>query len=261
MPGTRSWPSLVGRRSECDSLRGLLAAAKAGRSQVLVLRGEAGIGKTALLEFLLGRATGCQVGRAAGIESEMELAFAGLHQLCSPYLDRVDTLPAPQAEALATAGAFGCFGRAGSTMDRRSALWAAGVVATVRPEHLPGTAVGLDAPALPAGLTETRDRDGAFPRLTAGQLALLEGAGQRLVRRTGEVLFAEGDPGYAFFVVLSGQVAVVDDWGRVGQHVVSVHGAGRFLGELNLFTASVVTLTAVVSETAEVLEVDGAEAG
>jgi hypothetical protein len=114
MPGTRSWPSLVGRRSECDRLSGLLAAAKAGRSQVLVLRGEAGIGKTALLEFLLGRATGCQVGRAAGIESEMELAFAGLHQLCSPYLDRVDTLPAPQAEALGTA--FGL--RSGTAPDR-----------------------------------------------------------------------------------------------------------------------------------------------
>ena len=57
-------------------------------------------------------------------------------------------LTVPQAEALATAGAFGCFG-----IDRRSALWAAGVVAAVRPEQLPGTAVGLDAPALP-GLTD-----------------------------------------------------------------------------------------------------------
>ena len=79
-----------------------MAAAKAGRSQVLVLRGEAGIGKTALLDFLLERAAGCRVARAAGVESEMELAFAGLHQLCSPYLDRLEKLPSPQAQALAT---------------------------------------------------------------------------------------------------------------------------------------------------------------
>jgi len=83
-------------------LSGLVAAAKAGRSQVLVLRGEAGIGKTALLDFLLARAAGCRLGRAAGVESEMELAFAGLHQLCSPYLDRLNKLPAPQQEALGT---------------------------------------------------------------------------------------------------------------------------------------------------------------
>jgi hypothetical protein len=80
-----------------------VAAAKAGRSQVLVLRGEAGIGKTALLDFLLGRAAGCRVARAAGVESEMELAFAGLHQLCSPHLHRLATLPAPQQQALRTA--------------------------------------------------------------------------------------------------------------------------------------------------------------
>jgi DNA-binding CsgD family transcriptional regulator len=110
--GTR--PALLGRRSECETLSGLLAAAKAGRSQVLVLRGEAGVGKTALLDFLLERAAGCLVGRAAGVESEMELPFAGLHQLCSPYLDRLDTLPAPQREALGTA--FGL--RVGSAPDR-----------------------------------------------------------------------------------------------------------------------------------------------
>ncbi len=79
-----------------------MAAAKAGRSQVLVLRGEAGIGKTALLDFLLERAAGCRVARAAGVESEMELAFAGLHQLCGPYLDRLEKLPSPQGQALAT---------------------------------------------------------------------------------------------------------------------------------------------------------------
>ncbi len=100
---TGTAPALRGRRRECETLSGLVAAAKAGRSQVLVLRGEAGIGKTALLDFLLARAAGCRVARAAGVESEMELAFAGLHQLCSPHLHRLATLPAPQQQALRTA--------------------------------------------------------------------------------------------------------------------------------------------------------------
>ncbi|MGY1698202.1 ATP-binding protein [Geodermatophilus sp. SYSU D00766] len=114
LPRTSPWPGLLGRRTECETLSGLVAAAKAGRSQVLVLRGDAGIGKTALLDFLLERAVGCQVARAAGVESEMELAFAGLHQLCSPHLDRLATLPAPQQQALGTA--FGL--RAGAAPDR-----------------------------------------------------------------------------------------------------------------------------------------------
>src|SRR4051812_17560402 len=114
MTGSGSWPGLLGRRSERDTLSSLVAAAKAGRSQVLVLRGEAGIGKTALLDFLLERAAGCQVARAAGVESEMELPFAGLHQLCGPYLDRLGKLPAPQRDALGTA--FGL--QSGSAPDR-----------------------------------------------------------------------------------------------------------------------------------------------
>ncbi len=93
------WPGLRGRQDECDTLSRLVASAQAGRSQVLVLRGEAGIGKTALLEFLADSARGCQVGRAAGDESELELAYSGLHQLCSPDLDRIGTLPAPQRGA------------------------------------------------------------------------------------------------------------------------------------------------------------------
>src|SRR3712207_6818314 len=71
---------LLGRRSECERLSSLVAAAKAGRSQVLVLRGEPGIGKSALLGYLRGLAVGCRVGSAAGVESEMELPFASLHQ-------------------------------------------------------------------------------------------------------------------------------------------------------------------------------------
>ena len=105
---------LQDRRAESDALDRLIANARAGSSGVVVLRGEAGVGKTALLEHLLGHAAGCRVVRAAGVESEMELAFAGLHQLCAPFLDRVDQLPAPQHDALGTA--FGL--RAGAPPDR-----------------------------------------------------------------------------------------------------------------------------------------------
>lgn len=108
------WAGLRGRRSECDTLSRLVAAVESGGSQVLVLRGEAGIGKTALLEFLAERAAGCRVDRAAGVESELELAYAGLHQLCGPYLDRIDRLPAPQRAALGTV--FGL--QPGSPPDR-----------------------------------------------------------------------------------------------------------------------------------------------
>jgi hypothetical protein len=78
----------------------MVAAAGAGRSQVLVLRGEEGIGKTALLDCLIGRATGCRVGRATGVESETEPASAGLLQLCSLHPARLAELPDPQQQAL-----------------------------------------------------------------------------------------------------------------------------------------------------------------
>ena len=81
----------------------LLDGARAGRSGVLVLRGESGVGKTALLEYLAGSASGCRVLRAAGAEFEMELPFAALHQLCAPMLDRLDSLPGPQRDAVGTA--------------------------------------------------------------------------------------------------------------------------------------------------------------
>jgi hypothetical protein len=61
----------------------------------LVLRGEAGVGKTALLDYLVECASGCRIARAAGVESEMELAFAGLHLLCAPMLGHLDRLPGP----------------------------------------------------------------------------------------------------------------------------------------------------------------------
>lgn len=106
-------PSLRGRRQECEVLEGLVHAARAGRSAALVVRGEPGIGKSALLGTVAG-APGCRVVRAAGVESQMELAFAGLHELCRPLLDGLDRLPEPQAHALGTA--FGL--RAGGPPDR-----------------------------------------------------------------------------------------------------------------------------------------------
>ena len=77
---------LRGRGTEQAALDRLLAEARAGQSRVLVLRGEAGVGKTALLDYLHAQASGFRIARAAGVESEMELAFAGLHQLCTPML-------------------------------------------------------------------------------------------------------------------------------------------------------------------------------
>src|SRR5207247_11479443 len=75
---------LRGRRRECDVLDQLLDAVRAGEGRALVVRGEPGVGKTALLDYLAGQASGCRVARVAGVESEMELAYAGLHQLCAP---------------------------------------------------------------------------------------------------------------------------------------------------------------------------------
>lgn len=105
---------LFGRRGECEALEALVASARAGVSQVLVVRGEAGIGKTALLDHVEAGAAGCRIVRSAGAEAEMELAYAGLHQICGPFLDRLDRLPDPQRIALSTA--FGLI--AGEAPDR-----------------------------------------------------------------------------------------------------------------------------------------------
>jgi hypothetical protein len=112
---------------------GSAAGQCAGRREpVLVLRGEPGIGKTALLSYLLGRASGCRTARAVGVESEMELAFAGLHQLCAPFLDRLDRLPGPQRDALRTA--FGLRpGRPGSVPGRAGGAEPAADVAEEQP--------------------------------------------------------------------------------------------------------------------------------
>src|ERR1700692_3591468 len=105
---------LYGRRVESEVLARLLDAVRRGHSRVLVVSGEPGVGKTALLESAIGSASGFRVARAVGVESEMELAFAALQQLCAPLLDRLDRLPAPQRDALGVA--FGL--RAGDAPDR-----------------------------------------------------------------------------------------------------------------------------------------------
>jgi DNA-binding CsgD family transcriptional regulator len=105
---------LVGRTAERAGLDHLLAAARTGESRALVLRGEEGIGKTALLDHLAGRATGCRIVRAAAVPPEEALEFAALHQLCAPLLDRLDSLPLPQRDAMGVA--FGL--RVGAAPDR-----------------------------------------------------------------------------------------------------------------------------------------------
>jgi AAA ATPase domain len=93
---------LRGRRAECAFLAQVLRDAHDGQSRVAVLRGEAGVGKTSLLEFMAKHASGWRIATAVGVESEMELAYSGLHQLCAPLLQRLDGLPVPQRSAIAT---------------------------------------------------------------------------------------------------------------------------------------------------------------
>jgi predicted ATPase len=101
------WPGrarrLTDRDGEREVLDHLLRAVRTGQSRVLVVRGEPGVGKTILLDYLAERARECRVIRATGVQSEMELAFAGLHQLCAPLLGHLDRIPAPQRDALETA--------------------------------------------------------------------------------------------------------------------------------------------------------------
>jgi DNA-binding CsgD family transcriptional regulator len=104
MPDTQAFSlGLLDRLSEKDALDGLVTGVRTGQSHVLVLRGEAGVGKTALLRHLPASADGCRVTWTTGVESEMELAFAGLHALCAPLLGGLERLPEPQRDALSTA--------------------------------------------------------------------------------------------------------------------------------------------------------------
>jgi DNA-binding CsgD family transcriptional regulator len=100
VPGAGQRVGLRGRDSECAVLDGLLEDVRRGQSRRVVVQGEAGIGKTALLDYLVGSASDVTVLQTVGVESEMELAYASLHQLCGPMLDRLPGLPAPQRQAL-----------------------------------------------------------------------------------------------------------------------------------------------------------------
>src|SRR5262245_22172366 len=112
--GKESRRRLVGRRAETEALEALLSNAVKGTSGVLVLHGEAGIGKSALLEHVAAHAAECRIARVSGVESEMELAYGGLQQICAPLLGGLGGLPEPQREALETA--FGM--RVGPAPDR-----------------------------------------------------------------------------------------------------------------------------------------------
>jgi hypothetical protein len=112
--GRSGAPGLTNRDSERAVLDRFVARVRAGEGQALVVQGEPGMGKTMLLDYLAGQAEGCRMARAAGVQSEMELAFAGLHQLCAPLLDHARRLPDPQNDALRTV--FGL--SAGPTPDR-----------------------------------------------------------------------------------------------------------------------------------------------
>jgi thioredoxin reductase (NADPH) len=111
----------------------------------------------------------------------------------------------------------------------------------------------MDEP-LGAGLPETGDRHGAFPRLTEDQLGMLRAAGEVREVEPGEILFREGDEHYDFFVVEEGSVTIVGGYGKENR-VIAVHGKHRFTGELNLLTGTGVYLTAVVREPGRVIQV------
>jgi hypothetical protein len=96
-------PTFRGRTSEREVLDRLLERVRGRRSAALVIRGEAGVGKTALLRYAARQASGFRVAQISGVESEMELPYAGLHQLCAPILTQVDALPEPQQVALRVA--------------------------------------------------------------------------------------------------------------------------------------------------------------
>ncbi|HJY97609.1 MAG TPA: AAA family ATPase, partial [Streptosporangiaceae bacterium] len=127
-------PALLGRTDELEILRQLIAGVRDGRSAVVVVRGEAGIGKTELLDALIAEATGFRVCRATGVESEMELAYAGLHQLCAPLLGGLTSLAEPQRRGLSVA--FGLESLDGDAPDRfLVALAALGLMAEASEER------------------------------------------------------------------------------------------------------------------------------
>ncbi|TDO44821.1 regulatory LuxR family protein [Kribbella sp. VKM Ac-2571] len=164
---------LVDRRTECRHLDELLDTVRNGTSRSVLIRGDVGIGKSALLEYLVAEASGCRVVRVAGVQAESELAFAGLHQLCAPLLDRLDRIPVPQHDALGTA--FGL--RAGPAPDR----------------FLVGLAVLslLAAAAAESPLICVVDDAQWLDRISAESLTFV---GRRLVAESVGLVFASRDP-------------------------------------------------------------------
>ena len=114
----RRTPAFRGRARERQALDGWLDHVRGGESAVLVISGEAGIGKTALMHYCARQASGCQLAQIHGVESEMELPLAALHQLCTPMLSSLDALPESQQRALRVA--FGL--AAESAQDRKSVV-------------------------------------------------------------------------------------------------------------------------------------------
>ncbi|HYZ08043.1 MAG TPA: Na+/H+ antiporter NhaA [Pseudonocardiaceae bacterium] len=168
-----------------------------------------------------------------------------------------DTLAARLLESASTDGNPGPFEEAtpAATAPRRST----GGMPPIDPSAERARHRAVASWNLPEWIEETPDRDGGSPRLTSEQLALLERYGSRLRLDRGQVLFREGDPGYDFFAVLDGTIAIVKNIGRDGQRIVSAHGAGRFVGELNVLTEEPGYLTAVAAEAAELIRVPSAE--
>ncbi|HTP16807.1 MAG TPA: FAD-dependent oxidoreductase [Streptosporangiaceae bacterium] len=116
-------------------------------------------------------------------------------------------------------------------------------------------AQGLLTPDGWQALSETPDSYGAYPRLSDAQITALAACGARRRAEPGETLFRDGDPSCDFFVVLAGKAAVVEGYGSPGQRLISVHGAGRFLGELNLLTGQAAFYSAVMAQAGEILAV------
>src|SRR5262245_24142746 len=102
MPAIRG-VGFLGRTSERERLDGMLARARHGQSAVLVIRGDPGIGKTALLRYAARQASGLRTAQVEGVQAEMELPFAGIHRLCAPLMNRLQALAEPQRNALRVA--------------------------------------------------------------------------------------------------------------------------------------------------------------
>ncbi len=168
---------LLGRDAERARIDGLLERAREGTSGVLVIRGEAGIGKSALLEYAAERAGAATVLRARGIESEVELAFAGLHELLRPVLGELDRLPAPQADALR-----GALGLSPAPAERHLAGAALlGLLAETEPVVLVDDAQWLDGPSAAALLFAARrllaDAVAVIVAVRTGEPSAFDGAG------------------------------------------------------------------------------------